>query len=95
MIKKDVGVKVGQIWRDHLGTFDNDPKFPISERRHVKVVIVGNRLDKYGNPEQYAEIIPCSPDGVIPLNAPRKTKARVDRFGKSGGYVLVRDVKAA
>lgn len=95
MIKQNVGVKVGQVWRDHLGTFDTDPKFPISERRHVRVVIVGNRIDKYGHPEKYAELVNCSPEGVIPLGTPRKTKARLDRFGKSGGYALVRDVKAA
>ena len=95
MIKKDVGVKVGQIWRDHWGAQDNDPTSPIEKRRHVKVINVGTRLCKYGHSERYAEIINCSPRGIVPIGRPRVTKAKIDRFGKSGGYALVHEVAPA
>jgi hypothetical protein len=88
-----VQVKPGQVWRDHLGAHDNDPSLPISSCRRVKVLHVSDRLNKYGKWEGYAEIVNCSQNGIIPIGPKRTKKARLDRFGKSGGYVLVKDVE--
>jgi hypothetical protein len=84
--KEGIEVKVGQVWRalDYR-----------EAGRHVRVVEVGSRVVRvtgFNNPEAYALVARCRPDGSDVSD--RTTALSVRRMHKhSTGWALVKDVE--
>lgn len=82
MTKPTIDVKVGSVW------IENDKRF---QDRYLLVIELLNKPVPGANATvPAARITPCTPNGVR-LSMSLSTVARISRFGKAGGYKLVKD----